>query len=76
MLACLTDQTVQNNLCVLQAASWLDAAPFHLEDFLQDRKHLTELLTNQSCRLGHATTTGPIMADYEHCEPDKVLIQF
>ncbi|XP_017259262.1 oocyte zinc finger protein XlCOF6 isoform X2 [Kryptolebias marmoratus] len=39
-----------------QAASWLDGAPAAVEDFLQDRKHLRELLTNQSCRLGQATT--------------------
>ncbi|XP_054880167.1 zinc finger protein 543-like isoform X2 [Poeciliopsis prolifica] len=42
----------------LQAACWLHDAPCVLEDFLQetDRKHLMELLTNQSCRLGRATT--------------------
>uniref|UniRef100_A0A3B3Y6Q8 C2H2-type domain-containing protein n=1 Tax=Poecilia mexicana TaxID=48701 RepID=A0A3B3Y6Q8_9TELE len=41
-----------------QAAYWLHDAPCVLEDSLQetDRKHLTELLTNQSCRLGRATT--------------------
>ncbi|XP_054880322.1 zinc finger and SCAN domain-containing protein 9-like isoform X3 [Poeciliopsis prolifica] len=41
-----------------QAACWLHDAPCVLEDFLQetDRKHLMELLTNQSCRLGRATT--------------------
>ncbi|KAM4711275.1 uncharacterized protein FYW61_021736 [Anableps anableps] len=41
-----------------QVASWLHDAPCVLEDSLQetDRKHLTELLTNQSCRLGRATT--------------------
>ncbi|XP_049921179.1 zinc finger protein 567-like isoform X2 [Epinephelus moara] len=45
-----------------QAASWLDAAPGGLEDCLQeaDRDNLRELLTNQSCLLGHVTTTvGP-----------------
>lgn len=43
-----------------QAASWLDAAPGGLEDCLQeaDRDNLRELLTNQSCLLGHVTTTG------------------
>ncbi|XP_034410210.1 zinc finger protein ZFMSA12A-like isoform X2 [Cyclopterus lumpus] len=42
-----------------QAASWLDAAPGGLEDCLQeaDCDELRELLTNQSCLLGHATTT-------------------
>ncbi|XP_032412140.1 zinc finger protein 2-like isoform X2 [Xiphophorus hellerii] len=41
-----------------QAACWLHDAPCVLEDSLQetDREHLTELLTNQSCRLGRATT--------------------
>ncbi|XP_007541451.1 zinc finger protein ZFMSA12A-like isoform X3 [Poecilia formosa] len=41
-----------------QAAYWLHDAPCVLEDSLQetDRKHLTELLTNQNCRLGRATT--------------------
>ncbi|KAM6957994.1 uncharacterized protein LKV04_022130 [Tautogolabrus adspersus] len=45
-----------------QAASWLDAAPGGVEDCLQeaDRDNLRELLTNQSCRMGRATTTvGP-----------------
>uniref|UniRef100_A0A3B4Y5E3 Oocyte zinc finger protein XlCOF22-like n=1 Tax=Seriola lalandi dorsalis TaxID=1841481 RepID=A0A3B4Y5E3_SERLL len=43
-----------------QAASWLDAAPGGLEDCLKDagREDLRELLTNQSCSLGGATTTG------------------
>ncbi|KAE8277402.1 hypothetical protein D5F01_LYC24669 [Larimichthys crocea] len=42
-----------------QAASWLDAAPGGLEDCLQeaDREDLKELLTNQSCLLGRATST-------------------
>ncbi|KAI3366181.1 hypothetical protein L3Q82_010011 [Scortum barcoo] len=42
-----------------QAASWLDAAPGGVEDFLHeaDREDLRELLTNQSCLLGRATTT-------------------
>ncbi|XP_047211185.1 oocyte zinc finger protein XlCOF6-like isoform X2 [Girardinichthys multiradiatus] len=41
-----------------QAACWLHDAPCALEDSLQEthRKHLRELLTNQSCRLGQATT--------------------
>ncbi|XP_038568812.1 zinc finger protein ZFMSA12A-like isoform X2 [Micropterus salmoides] len=41
-----------------QAASWLDAAPGGLEDCLQeaDSEDLRELLTNQSCLLGRATT--------------------
>ncbi|XP_040032041.2 uncharacterized protein LOC120819055 isoform X1 [Gasterosteus aculeatus] len=42
-----------------QAASWLDAAPGGLEECLQeaDREELKELLTNQSCLLGCATTS-------------------
>ncbi|KAL6115101.1 uncharacterized protein ACO6RY_00033 [Pungitius sinensis] len=42
-----------------QAASWLDAAPGGLEECLQeaDREKLRELLTNQSCLLGCATTS-------------------
>ncbi|AWO95528.1 putative zinc finger protein 271-like [Scophthalmus maximus] len=42
-----------------QAASWLDAAPDGLEDCLKeaDCEDLRELLTNQSCSLGRATTT-------------------
>nr|XP_046237773.1 zinc finger protein 436-like isoform X2 [Scatophagus argus] len=42
-----------------QAASWLDTAPGGLEDCLQeaDREDLRELLTNQGCRLGRATTS-------------------
>lgn len=47
-------------LCVFQAAFWLDTAPGGLEDCVQeaDREDLKELLTNQSCSLGQATTTG------------------
>uniref|UniRef100_A0A8C4H0U9 C2H2-type domain-containing protein n=1 Tax=Dicentrarchus labrax TaxID=13489 RepID=A0A8C4H0U9_DICLA len=43
-----------------QAACWLDAAPTGLEDCLQevDREDVTELLANQSCLLGRATSTG------------------
>ncbi|XP_054479654.1 uncharacterized protein LOC129111644 [Anoplopoma fimbria] len=42
-----------------QAASWLDTAPGGLDDCLQeaDREELRELLTDQSCLLGHASTT-------------------
>ncbi|XP_053170781.1 uncharacterized protein LOC128354591 [Scomber japonicus] len=42
-----------------QAASWLHAAPGGLEDCLQEAEpdDLRELLTNQSCLLGQATTT-------------------
>ncbi|XP_008301636.1 zinc finger protein ZFMSA12A-like [Stegastes partitus] len=42
-----------------QAASWLTAAPAGLDDCLQeaDREDLRELLTNQSCLSGRATTT-------------------
>uniref|UniRef100_A0A8C4NLT8 TERF1-interacting nuclear factor 2 N-terminal domain-containing protein n=1 Tax=Dicentrarchus labrax TaxID=13489 RepID=A0A8C4NLT8_DICLA len=42
-----------------QAACWLDAAPTGLEDCLQevDREDVTELLANQSCLLGRATST-------------------
>ncbi|KAM4537893.1 uncharacterized protein V3H82_023667 isoform 1-T1 [Fundulus diaphanus] len=42
-----------------QAASWLLDAPGALEDSLQetDREHLRELLADQSCHLGRATTT-------------------
>ncbi|XP_035533309.1 uncharacterized protein LOC118339718 [Morone saxatilis] len=42
-----------------QAACWLDAAPAGLEDCLQeaDREDVRELLANQSCLLGRATTT-------------------
>ncbi|XP_031697012.1 zinc finger protein 436-like [Anarrhichthys ocellatus] len=42
-----------------QAACWLDTAAGGLEDCLQeaDCDELRELLTNQSCRLGRATTT-------------------
>ncbi|XP_047191703.1 oocyte zinc finger protein XlCOF6 isoform X3 [Scophthalmus maximus] len=49
----------QVTLCLSQAASWLDAAPDGLEDCLKeaDCEDLRELLTNQSCSLGRATTT-------------------
>ncbi|XP_060922889.1 zinc finger protein 878-like [Limanda limanda] len=42
-----------------QSASWLDAAPAGVEGCLQEaqREDLRKLLTNQSCSLGHATTT-------------------
>lgn len=41
-----------------QAASWLHAAPGAVEDCLQEvnTEELRELLTNQSCRMGQATT--------------------
>lgn len=50
----------ERNVCLAQAASWLDAAPAGLDDFLQeaDREDLRELLTNQSCLLGRASATG------------------
>lgn len=53
-------RTVTFSLCASQTASWLDAAPGGLEGCLQesDRERLKELLTNQSCSLGRATTTG------------------
>uniref|UniRef100_A0A665TLJ0 C2H2-type domain-containing protein n=1 Tax=Echeneis naucrates TaxID=173247 RepID=A0A665TLJ0_ECHNA len=43
-----------------QAASWLDATPGGLDDCLQEAglEDLRELLTNQSCSLGRATTSG------------------
>ncbi|XP_023252209.1 oocyte zinc finger protein XlCOF22-like isoform X1 [Seriola lalandi dorsalis] len=52
-----------------QAASWLDAAPGGLEDCLKDagREDLRELLTNQSCSLGGATTTVC-------CDTEKILL--
>ncbi|XP_069577362.1 zinc finger protein 271-like isoform X1 [Brachyistius frenatus] len=52
-----------------QTASWLDAAPAGLEDCLQqvEREDLRELLTNQSCLLGRATTTV-------RCDAEKTLL--
>ncbi|XP_062270998.1 uncharacterized protein LOC133976816 [Scomber scombrus] len=52
-----------------QAASWLHAAPGGLEDCLQEaeRAELREMLTNQSCLLGQATTTVG-------CDTENVLI--
>ncbi|XP_039997705.1 oocyte zinc finger protein XlCOF22-like isoform X2 [Xiphias gladius] len=52
-----------------QAAFWLDAAPGGLEDCLQeaDREDLRELLTNQSCLQGQATTTVG-------CDTEKILL--
>ncbi|XP_078147351.1 uncharacterized protein LOC139911630 [Centroberyx gerrardi] len=48
-----------------QAASWLDAAPAGLEDCLQeaDRAELKALLTNQSCRLGQASSVVGSVAE-------------
>ncbi|XP_010790760.1 uncharacterized protein, partial [Notothenia coriiceps] len=40
-----------------QTACWLSAAPGAFEECLQEGEHLKELLTNQSCRLGKASTT-------------------
>ncbi|CAJ1087470.1 zinc finger protein ZFMSA12A-like [Xyrichtys novacula] len=42
-----------------QAASWLDAVPGGVEDYLQEanKEDLRELLTNQSCRMGQATNS-------------------
>ncbi|KAK5890991.1 hypothetical protein CgunFtcFv8_018289 [Champsocephalus gunnari] len=40
-----------------QTACWLSAAPGAFEECLQEAEHLRELLTNQSCRLGKASTT-------------------
>ncbi|XP_033969375.1 uncharacterized protein LOC117469107 isoform X2 [Trematomus bernacchii] len=40
-----------------QTACWLSAAPGGFEECLQEAEHLRELLTNQSCRLGKASTT-------------------
>uniref|UniRef100_A0A3B3UM13 Zinc finger protein ZFMSA12A-like n=1 Tax=Poecilia latipinna TaxID=48699 RepID=A0A3B3UM13_9TELE len=59
-----------------QAAYWLHDAPCVLEDSLQetDRKHLTELLTNQSCRLGRATTAGTTSELEGASESGSVLI--
>lgn len=52
--------TLNNAVNNPQAACWLDAAPAGLEDCLQeaDREDVRELLANQSCLLGRATTTG------------------
>ncbi|XP_050921789.1 zinc finger protein ZFP2 isoform X4 [Lates calcarifer] len=52
-----------------QAASWLDAAPVGVEKCLQeaDREDLRELLTNQSCSLGQATTTVG-------CDTENILL--
>uniref|UniRef100_A0A096M6W5 Zinc finger protein ZFMSA12A-like n=1 Tax=Poecilia formosa TaxID=48698 RepID=A0A096M6W5_POEFO len=59
-----------------QAAYWLHDAPCVLEDSLQetDRKHLTELLTNQNCRLGRATTAGTTSELEGGSESGSVLI--
>ncbi|KAK1876287.1 Zinc finger protein ZFMSA12A [Dissostichus eleginoides] len=40
-----------------QTACWLSAAPGGFEECLQEAEHLRELLTNQSCQLGKASTT-------------------
>ncbi|XP_029371908.1 zinc finger protein 184-like isoform X2 [Echeneis naucrates] len=52
-----------------QAASWLDATPGGLDDCLQEAglEDLRELLTNQSCSLGRATTSVC-------CDTEKVLL--
>lgn len=52
-----------------QAASWLDAAPCGLEDYLQeaDKDDLRELLTNQSCLQGQALTAVG-------CDTEKTLL--
>ncbi|XP_040887892.1 zinc finger protein 436-like isoform X2 [Toxotes jaculatrix] len=51
-----------------QAASWLDAAPGGLEDCLHEAggEDLRELLTNQNCLLGRATTTVS-------CDTEEIL---
>ncbi|KAF7660270.1 hypothetical protein LDENG_00285280 [Lucifuga dentata] len=52
-----------------QTASWLDAAPAGMEECLQeaDSEELRELLTNQSCPLGQATTMVG-------CDSEKILL--